>query len=33
MIVLDILIGIGGIVAGAICYCAGFYTARLMYVK
>lgn len=31
--VLNILMGIGGIVAGAICYCAGFYIARLMYLK
>jgi hypothetical protein len=33
MIVFDILMGIGGIVVGAIFYCAGFYTARRMYVK
>lgn len=33
MIVFEILMGIGGIVAAAIFYCAGFYTARLMYLK
>jgi hypothetical protein len=33
MIVFEILMGIGGIVAAAIFYVAGFYTARKMYVK
>ena len=33
MIVFEILMGIGGIVAAAICYLAGFYTARMFYLK
>ena len=33
MIVFEIIMGIGGIVAAAIFYLAGFYTARVLYLK